>query len=1323
MFKGCKSPQSPLLLGAVKANIGHTEAASGMAGLIKAILVGCHKKTTPNSFFSEPNPACDWSEYPLDFNPESINFSSESDVYAGVSSFGISGTNSHVIIKNNDDFTGLNLRKPAYRFNAKSCWLDDKNLVAKQVPSTSNFCFDDLPDSMNYHVDYSVIKYPYVLDHKVSNITLMPATGYIDLILMYTQRIYGAQSLRLSQLTYFKPLTFHDQEMQHLIIKFNKLSAKLLVQIYHNDIELVSAQIEEYDTPAVNTIDIQAYQNSFESALEKSEIYYRLEQQGYQFGPMHQCVASITVCGNEAFAFLNTSLISCNDKTHFFHPALLDACCHPLLLLLPECSPSELFITMGKDTFTLLQKPEETLFVRCVLTDLYQKDPKTVKANIYIYNLAGQCVAFIEGYTMRKTQRDFLSLPKPSKDDAIYALQWVEKKRRLDSTQTLAQEDLLCVQQQDIDRTLKQLLVEQFHSVSTCILPLAITDDVHVQKQLEQFSLSGNPSRIVYFYTNEPQIGHLEPNAGLLSLMRLVRELSKTTTQEPVIMYVVTSGAMQLSANFIPDSQLFATLWGLCATVNLEYRKIRCVHIDFDEFGSIDSYKNLLDELKSNPSTQDLVKYTCNKRYIRQCLPYIPPLPQEQVGSSKQVLIEQFGSLDNLHIVNRTVAKPQADELTIQVFAVGLNFFDVVYSMEMLDVPELQNQNDKLGLECAGLVIAKGSNVSAFQPGDRVFGFVPGSLGEQVTVNARRVVMCPKNVSMAQAATIPIAYLTAYYGLCHLIRIKPGMRVLIHAATGGVGMAAVQIVRHLGGEIFATASRSKWPMLKNFGIHHIMDSRALDFADQILIATENRGVDVVMNSLTGAAIHENIRCLKEGGCFLEVGKTAIMSPEIKASYAKSFHYHAYDLHYIVEKTPELMHSLLVEIQQNILPDGMIKPLPYRSYPLSHSVEALKTMQRGLHRGKVVIECAHEYQIDVNDEKRAVVIVGGLGGIGFSLIQPLLEKGYKNIVLLSRSKPKTELINQLELIAIQDPDATIKTMQVDAADKMALQLALSTLEASEGIVGIIHAAGVVQDHLIEEQDAEKLHQVIRSKVTVAKNLHEITSNYPLRFFILFSSVTSILGAAGSSAYAAGNAYLDALAAYRMSVSLPFLCLNWGPWAEVGMLTKLPDSAKQYWIGSGMKPFTNEQAINIFKRLFTTTGCFLLAECDWQLWIKQYPPQAVPSILHQFVTASTDDTGRFNNFGPSTTQAENVSAMNKDYRQLVLDILLQITGDEVPTDIDNEMTFNDLGIDSLLAVEFRNALSQKMGKLLAPTLLFNYPTMQQLTDYLETLNDES
>jgi NADPH:quinone reductase-like Zn-dependent oxidoreductase/acyl carrier protein len=676
-----------------------------------------------------------------------------------------------------------------------------------------------------------------------------------------------------------------------------------------------------------------------------------------------------------------------------------------------------------------------------------------------------------------------------------------------------------------------------------------------------------------------------------------------------------------------------------------------------------------------------------------------------------QLTISERGLLDNLVLQPVTRRAPERDEVEIRVRATGLNFRDVLNALGMYP-----GEAGLLGSECAGEIVAVGAGVTRWHVGDKVMALALGSFATYAITRAEFVVAKPQGLSFEAAATLPIAFLTAQYGLHELAHLKRGDRVLIHAAAGGVGLAAVQIAQRAGAEIFGTASPDKQDYVRALGVPHVLNSRTLDFADEIKRLTNGEGVDVILNSLSGDFIAQSVSVLKPRGCFLEIGKRDIWSHEQLAQTRPEAAYHVYDLGDVMRADPAAIQTLLRDLVQAI-EQGDLKPLPQRVFTLDSAADAFRFMERAKHIGKIVVAQQPDRStrpIDIRADG-TYLITGGLGGLGLHAARWLVEQGARHLILIGRRGPSENA--QMVIAELITGGAQVIVAQADVSQLDQLAAIMADIDPAVPLRGIIHTAGVNDDGVLTQQTWERFVTVAAPKSVGAWNLHTLTQERgeTLDFFLLYSSISSVLGSVGQGNYAAANAYLDALAHLRQAQGLPALSINWGPWSDVGMFASLSAHDQQRRLAQGMQTISAGHGAQVLSRLLSADAAQLMAlSIDWRKYDTASPllaeirrdlqpiesaPTAVPAadVLIR-LQAAPPNQRRAQLLGYARAQAIKVLGLSASHA------------------IDPRQPLRELGLDSLMAVELRNALGAGLKRSLPATLLFDYPALDMLTDFL-------
>ncbi|WP_193791093.1 type I polyketide synthase [Mycobacterium paraense] len=765
------------------------------------------------------------------------------------------------------------------------------------------------------------------------------------------------------------------------------------------------------------------------------------------------------------------------------------------------------------------------------------------------------------------------------------------------------------------------------------------------------------------------------------------------------VLVVQTRGAVAFDDEEVTDPAA-AAVWGLVRSAQAEHPG-RVVLLDSD--GSIG-----VDAVLACGEPQVVVRageaYAARLAPVEGSILALPP-------GEWRLAAGDAGTLEDLVAQPCPRAELTAGQVRVEVAATGVNFRDVLVALGMY--PGAAD----LGAEGAGVVTEVGPGVTGPAVGDAVTGII-GLTGSEAVVDERLVVRVPAGWSLVEAAGVPVVFLTALYGLSDLAGLKAGERVLVHAAAGGVGMAAVQLARHWGAEVFATASRGKWDTLRAMGFDdaHIGDSRTLEFEEKFRAAAGDQGFQVVLNSLAGEFTDASLRLLASGGRFIEMGKTDLRDAAAIAGQHPGVRYRAFDL---MEAGPDRIAAMLGDLM-SLFAAGTLTPLPVKTFDVRHATEAYRFVSQARHTGKVVLTLPEG---PGGLAAGTALITGGTGMAGSALARHLVAK-YRvpHVMLVSRGGERAD--GAAELAAeLREAGASVSVVACDVGDPEAVAGLLARVPARYPLQGVFHAAGVLDDGLIASLTPERMDTVLRSKVDGAWHLHELTKDSNLSAFVMFSSMAGIVGAPGQANYAAANSFLDGLASYRRGQGLAGLSVAWGLWEEASTMTRhLGEQDRARMRRAGLAPLSSQQALQLLdEALLADRPLVVAARLDTAALGGD--GAMVPPILRALAT-----TRRSRRVIADAATAASVSGLRarlhgltaEQRRRELVDLVCgnaaTVLG-HATADVDAERAFQDLGFDSLTAVELRNRLKTATGLTLSPTLIFDHATPAALAEHLD------
>ncbi|MBL9130229.1 MAG: SDR family NAD(P)-dependent oxidoreductase, partial [Verrucomicrobiaceae bacterium] len=810
--------------------------------------------------------------------------------------------------------------------------------------------------------------------------------------------------------------------------------------------------------------------------------------------------------------------------------------------------------------------------------------------------------------------------------------------------------------------------------------------------------------------------------------MHVMQSLTERGTLGVPPVWFITRGAERVRPEEAPACAASA-LVGLVRTMGSEFIGLRCSLVDLTPGGAPAESLLLAHEITTEGTETEIAWRGATRfvnRLVRSTIEAQTPardIPEAQAGHRLDVV--NPGVIDQLTFHRFARRAPEPGQVEIEIRAAALNFRDV---MKALGIYPSENALDMLiGDECSGVITRVGKGVKRFKVGDEVIASGLGLFASHTTLPEQTVVHKPSNISFAGAVTLPVTFMTAWYALHTLGRMKKGDRVLIQAGTGGVGLAAIQLAKLAGAEIFATAGNDeKREFLRALGVQHVFDSRSVSFADDVRNVTEGRGVDLVLNSLAGPAIAKGISCLAPHGRFLEIGKRDIFadSPIGLRPFRNNLSMHVIDMGQVMLEQSGAVQELLAPVLE-LVRAGKLHPLPYRAMPAARAVNAFRVMSAARHIGKIVITMDGEQaraitpldtQYSKYDSESCYMITGGLGGFGLALAEIMVRYGVRQIILTGRggaaSKDAQKGVRRIEALG-----AEVIILKMDVASEKSVKEAFAHIRKHcKPLRGVLHAAAVLDDGTLAQMTAERFARVMAPKVVGTWNLHRATEKLPLDFFVLFSSVAALVGAAGQGNYAAANSFMDTLAHYRRARGLTALSINWGAISDVGLAAR-DKKVAEHLKASGVTGITPGQAAFMFGMLVQTAAPQMgFMRVDWQVRAALSGGKGIPARLEEVVQASAGSSG-----GAEARDAV-LAAPAGERPALVVHHVKEVVARVLRTSaakLQVERPLKEMGLDSLMAFELLHRIEQAFGISLPPSKITSGGNIAKLAEVVYEL----
>ncbi|MBV9489504.1 MAG: SDR family NAD(P)-dependent oxidoreductase, partial [Verrucomicrobia bacterium] len=1115
-------------------------------------------------------------------------------------------------------------------------------------------------------------------------------------------------------------------------------------------------EIPPQDPGAPPLESLSSFQNRLE-AQPVADYYDGCAALGLQFGPVFRGLTALWTGLHEALGEIRLPADT-NTGSGPIHPACLDAC---FQVLWAACGirSGAAYIPFAWDDLVLWEPvPERFYCYGRVHEDALSgsgpdrpatlPDAETITGDLWLLDVDDHPLGQISGFKVRRTAPAERLVHAESKvENWFYGLEWQETPR-LQVAGTNSEPGprhsvpagapgpgwwLIAADKRGIGDQVGRLLQSRGHK---CVF--ATLADGYTETTKDHYQLPGGdtaawerllgeccaptqPLRGVLHLWSLDAAGTLEITPERLgqdtrhscaSALALVQAVLRSDAAPGSGFWLVTQGGQTIGGE--PCGSLAQSpLWGLGKVVALEHPELKCRRIDLPCPLSDVELDALVAELVE-PDVEDQIVLRHGRRFVARLRRIDEKTERLVWPESGDYFLEKSinGTLEALHFSAAQVPPPAEGEVQVEVRAAALNFRDVLNALGMYP-----GDAGPLGSDVAGRVVAVGSQVSAFDIGSEVIGLSNrGAFASRVNVPAALLALKPSTVNFAGAATLPVALVTAELAF-QRAHLSKGERVLIHAASGGVGLAAIQLARRIGAEVFATASAPKQGYLRSLGINHVYNSRTTRFEQSILADTARQGVDVVLNSLTGDGfVNASLRVLRHGGRLVEIGKRNIWTPEQVQSARPDVDYTVLALDEEIARTPERVGSLLRALA-GLVEDRQLRSLPHCRYGFAEARLAFQCMQEAKHVGKLVLTASPLGTGRLRDGG-TYLITGGLGGIGLKVARWLVDRGARYLVLNGRRAPGPEAqaaVDQLRQVGVG-----IQVVLADVARMSEAQGLLAHIErGGRPLAGVFHAAGVLRDGVLLNQDWERFEEVFASKVLGAWNLHSLTAERSPELFVLFSSMASLTGSRGQGNYAAANMFLDALAHHRRATGLPATTINWGAWSEVGLAAQRETSAQPQVNFAGLDWIKPEQGLEALERILGSDRCQTgVMPMDWDRFVRA--GNGASPFLAQVCSPSParkQDASGVETVRVGSLLSRRLERSSADERfRLVVEYLQQ----ELMRTLDlgsmpePERGFRDLGMDSLLAIEFRNRLNKDLPLKppLPATALFDLPNIRSL-----------
>ena len=1184
---------------------------------------------------------------------------------------------------------------PSYPWQRKTHWREDKNERLKRQgwPDAHVLLGHRTADPVpTWHSELTGAIVPWLEAHRVGQQTVFPGAGYLDVmtaVLQEQNQLLSEKALR--NIHFHRAMVIPEGEwlaMKTILDNSGKVSvyagiaSRINEWTLHASAEFVSGKFSPPASHPGKALDLEAFEN-----VDVQQLYQKLNSLGLDYGKTFQTIKRLRKQETQAYLELETDC-QCD---HFIHPALLDGAFQAMLAL---SESQTAYLPVGIKEIRFYEK----LPARCqAFLEITQRSERTIQANVTLFQESRVCCE-VRGIRCDAVQLVADPVQKAI-DSMTYRANWIEVGYS-DSQVVLPKVALVG---SNIPTELKDALmangtekIERYPSI----------DDL-----VQHCNVSGVD--LIALFVNSPSAESAMKEA--VDMVLGLQQLAKRECKASVVL--VTEQAMAEEIRHSQNGWLSAWCIGVRRNASNELTSMTFRNIDVTDLAE-DSYMLAAEMTAAN--APDEVALFARNRYAIQVATLETSDYVDMTVKMREQFKDQGKNNFNLHVPARPSIQnlvfskterqaPAEYEIEIRVDFVSINYKDLAKVVGMLTEEMMANVNSgmTLGLECTGEVVAIGEKVKNYKLGDKVVAGKTDCFSRYVLLNTNReqlpatpVLPLPRNHSMAEGAVMFVAYLTSLWGLKHMANLMAGETVLIHGAAGGVGVAAVILAKQLGACVIAAAgTEAKRDYLKHLGADYTLDSRTLNFGNEVMAITGGRGVDVVFNSVGGGVVPVSFEILADLGRFVEIGKADIYSKGALSlvPFDRGICYYTLDLDFLVTRNRKKYFALIDEVWE-LVDSGYLKPLPVTVFGADEIVDAFSYLSKSKQIGKVAIDCSQlPWVSSVSPRNKAlspektVLITGGLGGVGLMYADWLVDQGVRKLALLGRKGAHSDEAKSA-VAALQARGMEVEVYACDVSDQLALKKVIDTIQ-QRGILGsVVHAAGVLNDKAFQEMNVDAITQVASPKMLGAYNLHVLTKDNPeLEMFLVVSSVSAVTGNTFQVNYCLANTFIDGLIEYRVSQGLPGNSLQLGAVAGVGMAQSSSD-VERYLKTIGINTFDLSMMHATFQRIYQWNMSTLsLMDVDWPVW--EYAETGASSAFR-----FKEIISRFGSGSQNTSIKSTLLLMPKEERIETLGFIvaehlaniLQMNAEEV----DLLAPLESFGIDSITAVELQMLINRSL-----------------------------
>jgi acyl transferase domain-containing protein/acyl carrier protein len=1224
------------------------------------------------------------------------------------------------------------VKLPTYPFQREYYWHESANSKLDRLGQPGSVFLNTplhLPTPA-WEVELNAGFFPYLSDHRLDNAVIFPGAGYVEAGLALHQALSPQEVYSLEHLEFHKLLVVDpkDTTIMHLRCDPHTQDYMIYSRRKSDDVpwELhATGRLRPGASRPRPRVVLTHLRAECGEEIRATEFYRRLELSRFHYGPNFQTLKQIWIGPDQALGQVQANpALAADLAPYIVHPTLLDAS-FQLLTLNALLRASRPWVPTAIERIVVYASPASTCWAH---TQVVERGQGTLRGNIVLCDDEGYVTVEITGIRCQ----EIITFPmQEGWQQSLYTWAWQPMDEEV-APPPPNQTSRWLILSDDVAATTTIQAVLETHKVPfTVVTSGEAYGHVSAQCYTVRSECSEDMTRLfedcgatpfstILYLCSGPE--PTDASAGdfavatrhCTTLLHLLHALPASRLEAGLALSIVTRGCQAVQPDDPVTAVAASSLWGLGRVIRNEYPTMVCQLIDLEPTPTAQDYARLVRHvLHQSPEPEMALRAGATFVHRLQHAPSTSETTEAQLTTTQQaveLVIGTPGRLDSLQYRTTQRRAPGPGEVEIQVQAAALNYKDILKAMGTISTKVLEDTyfGAAFGMECAGTVVAVGEGVENVGIGDAVIATTnQGSFRSYVTTPATYVVPKPAALRMLEAPVFTV-FLTAYYALVEVARLQPGERVLIHNAAGGVGLAAVQVAQWVGAEIYATAgSDDKRASLRALGVPHVMDSRSLLFADEVQTLTAGRGVDVVLNAMAGEALRKSFALLAPYGRFVEIGKKDIAenSGLPMQTFNRNVSFTAIDLDRIFRDREALAQRLFKAVTQGFV-QGYFHALPTTVFPAAEAENAFRYMAQSKHTGKVVVGLSEQpvrafpapASCSLIRDDATYLVTGGTRGFGLEIAKWLVAQGARHLVLLSRSGAAGDDAKQAKMV-MQSQGVQVLVEAVDVADAAQLKHLWRCITTTmPPLRGVIHGAMVLDDVLLTGLTADRLRQVMAPKVLGALHLHAATKETPLDFFVMLSSVASLVGNVGQANYAAANTFLDGFAQYRRARGLPAITISWGALAEVGVVAR-NTQVERLLANAGVRTMHVEHALYALGQVLQLNPPHIgIFQVDWKKWLATHPAGTSAAIFQPLLAEYASASGSIG-MDPHQHLLQQLAVLEPRER---LDSMQALLAEELArvlqlpvAQIDCQQNIMHLGVDSLMAVELQTALDSKFA----------------------------